>query len=59
MTFLTATSDHANLTVLEGESLAASLELAIFQMDRGVTWSAGEIIRETIRALRGQPLQVQ
>ncbi len=41
------------------EGLIATLQLAQLQIERGVAWSASEIIGEAIRELSGQPLQLQ
>lgn len=44
---------------IERESLVASLELARFQIERGNAWSATEIINETIREIRNEPMLQQ
>lgn len=41
------------------EGLIATLQLAQLQIERGVAWSALEILGEAIRELSGQPLQIQ
>jgi hypothetical protein len=41
------------------EEVIATLRLAQFQLQRGQTWSASEILDEAIRELSGLPLQLQ